>query len=133
VKPDVFVTAASVLFGFLFAGFWWTLNRELTFEPSQRHFKPSYGLLLFSMLLLAGFGVIAPLAKLAAEQPELRLTYRAMVLVIIGIFGYMLSELAHYSVFQRPKYVQKSEKLILWFTVVTLLALVGYWIVQSAA
>jgi hypothetical protein len=30
---------SSILLGFLFAGFWWTLNRELTFKAEERHFK----------------------------------------------------------------------------------------------
>ena len=45
-----------VLSGFLFAGFWWALNRELTFDPSQRHFKPGYALLILTMILLGTSG-----------------------------------------------------------------------------
>jgi hypothetical protein len=29
----------SILLGFLFAGFWGTLNRELSFKAEDRHFK----------------------------------------------------------------------------------------------
>ena len=29
------VAAAAILFGFLFAGFWWSLNRELTLSPAD--------------------------------------------------------------------------------------------------
>jgi hypothetical protein len=36
----------SILLGFLFAGFWWTLNRELTFKAEDRHFKLGIGLFL---------------------------------------------------------------------------------------
>jgi hypothetical protein len=104
MKPEAFVTAASVLFGFLFSGFWWALNRELTFRPGQRHFKPSYFLLLMSMALLGAFGIVKPLREIAANNPELRWTYRAVVLVMVSVFGYMLSELGHYRVFQWPKY-----------------------------
>lgn len=37
MSPDVYLTAAIVFFGFLFAAFWWTLNRELAFDPEMRH------------------------------------------------------------------------------------------------
>jgi hypothetical protein len=130
MKPDTFVTAASVLFGFLFAGFWWTLNRELTFEPDQRHFKFGYVLLLGSMSFLAGFGIILPLRLAARANPEFLWTYRAVVLVIIGVFGYMLTELGHYSVFQRPKYTTWQEHLFFWGTVGLGLSLVGYWLLR---
>ncbi len=40
----------SILIGFLFAGFWWTLNRELTFKAEDRHFKLGIGLLLVAMI-----------------------------------------------------------------------------------
>ena len=42
----------SILLGFLFAGFWWTLNRELTFKVEDRHFKLGIGLLLVAMVML---------------------------------------------------------------------------------
>jgi hypothetical protein len=29
----------SILLGFLFARFWWTLNRELSFKAEDRHFQ----------------------------------------------------------------------------------------------
>jgi hypothetical protein len=33
----VTLPVASILLGFLFAGFWWTLNRELTFKVEERN------------------------------------------------------------------------------------------------
>jgi hypothetical protein len=36
---------SSIMLGILFAGFWWTLNRELTFKVEERHFKLGIGLL----------------------------------------------------------------------------------------
>lgn len=40
------LTVSGVLFGFFFAAFWWILNRELTFEKEERHFKPATGVLI---------------------------------------------------------------------------------------
>jgi hypothetical protein len=130
MKPDTFVTAASVLFGFLFTGFWWALNRELTFKPAERHFKFGYALLLGSMAVLAGFGIILPLRLVANANPELVWTYRAVVLVIIAVFGYMLTELGHYSVFQRAKYTTWQEHLFFWATLGIVASLVGYWLLR---
>ncbi len=127
MKPDTFVTAASVLFGFLFAGFWWALNRELTFEPTERHFKFGYALLLGSMALLAAFGIILPLRILAQANPELVWTYRAVVIVLVGVFGYMLTELGHYSIFQRPKYTTWQENIFFWGTLGVIGLLLVYW------
>ena len=59
------LTVSSILFGFLFAGFWWSLNRELKFPPTERHFKLSYALLVLGMGILGYFGIIAPLRGLA--------------------------------------------------------------------
>jgi len=109
MNPDVYITAAIVFFGFLFAGFWWALNRELTFAPELRHFKFGFILLLFSMAILAVFGIIVPLGHLAAQNDDLLGTYRATVLAIIGVFGYMLTELGHYNVFQRPRSTQPGK------------------------
>lgn len=102
MKPDVFFTAATVLFGFLFAGFWWSLNRELTFKPQERHFKFGYALLLISMAVVAVFGIIVPLRRALAENPIMLPTYRGLVIAFVAVFGYMLTELGHYSIFQRP-------------------------------
>jgi len=59
---------SSILLGFLFAGFWWTFNRELAFkveELEERHFKLGIGLLLAGMLMLAVFGVVLRLRTIA--------------------------------------------------------------------
>jgi hypothetical protein len=127
MRPDVFVTAATVLFGFLFAGYWWALNRELRFKPEQRHFKYGYALLLMSMAVLSVFGIIQPLRNTAMQNAELLWPYRASVLVIIGVFGYMLTEFGHYQVFQAPKYTTWQEHLFFWFTMATWAALLVYW------
>lgn len=128
MRPDVFVTAATVLFGFLFAGYWWALNRELRFKPGQRHFKYGYALLLLSMSVLSLFGIIQPLRNTAMQNAELLWPYRASVLVIIGVFGYMLTEFGHYQVFQRPKYTTWQERMFFWITVATWAALLVYWL-----
>ncbi|MGO9434265.1 MAG: hypothetical protein ACLP00_08210 [Terracidiphilus sp.] len=85
---------SSILRGFLFAGFWWTLNRELTFRPEERHFKLGIGLQLVGMVMLAVFGVVLPMRALADAKPGLLLDYRGVVLALIVIFGYMLTDLA---------------------------------------
>ena len=115
------LTVSGILFGFLFAGFWWSLNRELTFKPNERHFKFGYALLLLSMVLLGYFGIITPLRKLANADPSLTGSYRGVMLAVIGVFGYMLTEFGHYSIFQRPKYTTVAEWV---FFVLTLMAIV---------
>lgn len=127
MKPDTYITIAGLLFGFLFAGFWWALNRELTFEPGQRHFKLGYALLLLSMGILAVFGILAPLAKMSSGDPDLVAPFRATVLAIIGVFGYMLTELGHYSVFQRPKYTTWQEHLFFWGTLIAMAVICAIW------
>lgn len=114
------MAAAAVLFGFLFAGFWWSLNRELTFKISERHFKPGYALLFASVALVGYFGLIAPLRKAAQVQPLLKQTYYGVTLGIVAVVGYMFTEFAHYSIFQRPKYTTPLEWV---FTVATVMAL----------
>ena len=47
--------------GFLFAGFWWTLNQEFTFKVEDWHFKLGIELLLVAMVMLGLFGVVLPL------------------------------------------------------------------------
>ncbi len=115
------LTISSILFGFLFAGFWWSLNRELGFKPEERHFKFGYVLLLFSMGLLGYFGIVAPLGSLASADPALVPSYNGVVLAMIVIYGYMLTEFGHYRVFQLPKYTTRSERV---FFLLTLLIIV---------
>src|SRR4051812_2416611 len=92
------VTAASILFGFLFAGFWWALDRELKFVSEQRHFKPAYALLLITMALVALVGLLSPLHKIATADPTLKVPIAGVAAGIVGVFGYMLTELAHHGV-----------------------------------
>jgi hypothetical protein len=118
------VTAASILFGFLFAGFWWALDRELKFPPEKRHFKLAYGLLLATMLLLAVFGVLIPLRSMTEATPSLRTPVAGIAAGIVGVFGYMLTELGHYSVYRRPIYYGRYERFFFLVTVISMLALV---------
>ena len=112
---------------FLFAGFWWALNRELTFPPEQRHFKFGYGLLFLAMAVLATFGILTPLQVLGAGSNALVSARRAIVIAVIVVFGYMLTELGHYRVFQRPKYTTWQEHLFFWVTLVTVASLGIWW------
>ena len=127
MNPEVYLTAAIVFFGFLFAAFWWTLNRELAFDPEIRHFKFGFILLLFSMAILAVFGIVIPLGNIAAHNADLLGTYRATVLAVIGVFGYMLTELGHYNIYQRPKYTTWQEYTFFWLSLAIMLLLGAWW------
>ena len=130
-KPiAVILTVSSILFGFLFAGFWWTLNREISFAPEERHLKLGTGMLLASMIILGYFGIITPLRVIAETNPTLVSSYRGVLVALVVIYGYMFTELGHYSVFQRPKYVTNPEK-VCFFLTLTLLAWVAVsWIMR---
>jgi hypothetical protein len=118
---------SSILLGFLFAGFWWTLNRELTFKPEDRHFKLGIGLQLVGMVMLAVFGVVLPMRAIAYANRGLLLDYRGVVLALIVIFGYMLTDLGHYGVFKWPKYETRAEKFLFAATLLGVLALIVKW------
>ena len=120
------VTASSILFGFLFAGFWWALDRELKFLPPERHFKFGYLLLLVTMAIVAIFGILRPLWTLVAADPGYLASYTGLVIAIVGVFGYMLTEFAHYRIFQWPKYITPSEYFFFGLTIVSML-LVALW------
>lgn len=121
------LTVSGVLFAFQFAAFWWILNRELTFKEEERHFKPATALLLLSMFLLAVFGIIIPLRQAVVGNPTLVLSYRGVLLALVAVYGYMLTELGHYRIYQRPKYTTKSEWAFLVLTIVLVVALAIRW------
>jgi hypothetical protein len=112
-------TVSGILLGFLFAGFWWILNREVKFKPEERHFKLCYWLIFASMGSLALFGVLIPLHRLLGSGLGDRLCGAGVAAAIVLAFGYMLGELGHYSVFVRPHYVTRAEKAVVAGTVVT--------------
>jgi hypothetical protein len=124
----VLLTVSGLLFGFLFAAFWWILNRELTFEPKERHFKPATGLLMVSLGLLGVFGIIIPLRKVAWANTSLLWSYRGVSLAIVLVFGYMFVELGHYGIFQRPKYTTMSEWVFFSLTLIAVLWLAIRWL-----
>lgn len=124
---NTILTVSSILFGFLSAGFWWALNRELVFDPDQRHFKFGYALLILSIGLLAYFGIILPLRSLVIIKPGLETSYRGIVLALVATYGYMLTEFGHYSVFQRPKYTTVLEWAFLLLTLIIMIGLVIKW------
>jgi hypothetical protein len=121
------LTVSGVLFGFFFAAFWWLINRELTFDQDQRHFKPATGILLISMALLAVFGIILPLRRAVVASGVNVNSYRGVFLALIAVHGYMLIELGHYGIYQWPKYVTKSEIFFLSLTILLMLGLVITW------
>jgi len=68
-----------------------------------------------------------PLGRLASVEPELRWTYRGVVLSVVGILGYMLTELGHYSIFQRPRYTTKIEWVWFGATLAVMAGLLVWW------
>jgi len=117
----------SILLGFLFAGFWWTLNRELSFKAEDRHFKLGITLLLLAMVMLGVFGVVLPIRQIAYTNSAFLLCYRGVVLALITVFGYMLTDMGHYGLFKRPKYGTNSERILFAATLVTVLGLIVKW------
>jgi hypothetical protein len=117
------ITASSILFGFLFAGYWWSLNRELKFEPEDRHFKFGYLLLIVSMALVAIFGILLPLRATALTDPSISVSFYGIALAMVCVFGYLLTEFAHYSIFQRQIYATTIEHVSFWTTVAVLIIL----------
>jgi hypothetical protein len=132
-KPiQAFLTVASILFGFLFAGFRWVIDREIDFDEEERHFKLGTGMLVVGLFLVGIFGIILPLRVAVQSDTALRLCYRGIVIAFVLIYGYVLAELGHYSVYQWPKYVTKSEWF--WATVASLTAIcfvVKWWLWPS--
>jgi hypothetical protein len=122
------LTVSGIMFGFLFAGFWWVLNREISFKPEERHFKLSYYLLVLAIFLLGIFGIIIPLRKIVEHDPSLTISYKGMILVLISVYGYMLTELGHYTVFQKPKYITKTEWISFLSTIVAVVVLSLVWL-----
>ena len=125
---ELTVTASSILFGFLFAGFWWALDRELKFEEKNRHFKLGYLLLFVTMAALAVFGVLCPLRSLTAANPGLARPFGGVVVAVIGVFGYMLTEFGHYGIFQKPKYTTKLEWAFFGLTIGAMIVATAYWL-----
>ena len=117
------ISAAAILVGFLFAGFWWSLDRELNFKTEGRHFKPAYALLLLSIAFVGYFGLVVPLRE-ASRSPQyayLKTTYFGVTLGLVAVLGYMLTEFAHYRIFQRLKYSTPLEWVFFIVTIGALL------------
>jgi hypothetical protein len=126
---SMIMTVSGILSGFLFAGFWWLLDRELTFPPDQRHSKPGTLLLLLSMILLGIFGIVVPMRTVALSNPSLVWSYRGVVLSLVVALGYMLVELGHYSIFQFPKYSTREERILFFLVLLIVVVTVGMWVV----
>jgi hypothetical protein len=80
------------------------------------------------MAILGYSGIIRPLGLLAAQDSALEVPYRGIVLTIVGVLGYALTEFGHYSVFQKAKYRTPLEWMFFSFTVLSMFALVLRWI-----
>jgi len=81
------LSVCSILLGFLFAGFWWTLNRELPFKAEDRHFKLGITLLLLAIVMLGVFRVVLPIRQIAYTNSAFLLCYRGVVVALITVFG----------------------------------------------
>jgi hypothetical protein len=77
--------------------------------------------------MLAVFGVVLPLRALAYANPGLLLDYRGVVLALVTVFGYMLTDLGHYGVFKLPKYRTIPERIFFALTLLTVLGLIVKW------
>lgn len=115
------LTVSGILLGFLFAGFWWILNREISFTPQGRHFKLSYWLIFLAATALAVFGVLMPLYRITAGDRFGQVCCAGVSGALILVFGYMLAELGHYGVFAKPHYITRAER---WIVVSTLISAV---------
>ena len=113
----------SILLGFLFAGFWWTLNREFSFKAEDRHFNLGIALLLLAMVL-GVFGVVLPIRQIAFRNSAFLPGYRGVVLALITVFGTMLTDIRGYGLFKLPKYRTNSERMLFAATLVSVLGLI---------
>jgi energy-coupling factor transporter transmembrane protein EcfT len=89
-----------------------TLNWEFSFKAEDRHFRPGIALLLLAMVILGVFGVVLPIRKIAFRNPAFLLGYRGVVLALIAVFGYVLTDMGHYGLFKLPKYRINSEGIL---------------------
>lgn len=84
-------------------------------------------MLLASMILLGIFGILVPLKEIAGSDRLLITLYRGIAISLVGIYGYMFTELGHYSVYQFWKYTTKSEWVCFGLTLAFVLFLVIRW------
>lgn len=124
---QVALSVSSILFGFLFTGFWWILSRELKFARQERHFKFGTLLLFVGMVVLGTFGIGLPLRRMANANPAFLPIYHGIVLTLILVLGYMLTEMGHYSVFQQPKYKTTPEWVFFFATIVVVIGVAARW------
>jgi hypothetical protein len=117
----------SILLGFLFAGFWRTLNREPSFKAEDRHFKPGITLLsrggdawcvrsssVYSANRLYEFSLSSGLSGSGFWRCSL-------------VLGHMLTDIGHYGLLKLPKYRTNSERMLFAATLVTVLGLIAKW------
>jgi hypothetical protein len=64
------------------------------------------------MVMLGVFGVVLPIRQIAFRNPAFLLGYRGVVLALITVFGYMLTDMGHYGLFKLPKYRTNSEGIL---------------------
>jgi len=83
--------------------------------------------LLVATVRLGVFGVVLPVKAIAYANPAFLLDYRGVVLAFITVFGYMLTDLGHCSLFKLPKFRTTSERNFFAATLVTVLGMIVKW------
>jgi hypothetical protein len=77
--------------------------------------------------MLGLFGVVLPLRVIAYANPAFLLDYRGVVLALITVFGYMLTDMGHYGLFKLPKYRTSTEKILFAATLLGVIGLIAKW------
>jgi hypothetical protein len=73
------------------------------------------------------FGVVLSIRQIAFRNPTFLLGYRGVVLALITVFGYMLTDMRHYSLSSLPKDRTNSERMLFAATLVSVLGLIVKW------
>jgi hypothetical protein len=67
------------------------------------------------------------LRAIAYANSAFLLDYRGVVLALITVFIYMLTDMGHYGVFKLPKYGTTTERFLFAATLLSVLGLIAKW------
>jgi hypothetical protein len=112
---------------FLFAGFGWTLNQELTVKVENWHFKLGIGPAARCYGHAWTIRSCTAPACNAYANPAFLPDYRGVVLALITVFIYMVTDIGHCGVFKLPKYRTTTERFLFTATLLTLLGPIAKW------
>ena len=65
---------------------------------------------MWRSLTLSMFGMVLPHRGIAYANPGFLLDYQGLILALILIFGYMVTDKCRYGLFNLPKYADASER-----------------------